>query len=76
LSQRPLGFSVDNLLAIDVAAHSPEPAVYWAQVMDHLRGLHGIEAAAISGWAPFSGQARGTTSFRSMELSPDLCLRT
>jgi predicted permease len=54
LSHRPLGFSVDRLLAIDVVAPAPQAAVYWRQVADRLVELGGVESAAMSGWAPFS----------------------
>lgn len=59
LSRRPLGFSPDGLLAIDTVTHTPQPAVYWTQVADHLRELSGIESVSISLWAPLAG----TTSF-------------
>jgi hypothetical protein len=69
LSHRPLGFSADGLLAIDVVAHSPEPGAYWAQVMNRLRELHGVESAAISGWAPFSRES-SWNNFVSINVAP------
>jgi putative ABC transport system permease protein len=69
LSHRALGFSTDGLLAIDVVAHSPAPAAYWTQVMDHLRELRGVESAAISGWAPLSREG-SWNNFVSINEAP------
>jgi predicted permease len=69
LSHRPLGFSPDRLLAIDVVAHSPQRGEYWRQVLDHLRELGGVEAAAMSGWAPLSS-ASSWNNFVSVNGAP------
>jgi putative ABC transport system permease protein len=73
LSHRPLGFSPDGLLAIEAVTHTPQPAVYWTQVGDHLRELRGVESVAINEWAPLSGNgsfAFGWSNFVSINGAP------
>lgn len=73
LSRRPLGFTPDGLLAIDAATHTPQPAVYWTQVADHLRELSGIESVSMSDWAPLEGTASfdfASNSFVSINGAP------
>jgi predicted permease len=54
LSNRPMGFSADRLLVLNVIAERPQPAWVWDDVADRLRGVPGVERAAIAGWAVFS----------------------
>ncbi|MBZ5604749.1 MAG: FtsX-like permease family protein, partial [Acidobacteriia bacterium] len=69
LSHRPLGFSPDGLLAIDVVTRTPQPAAYWSQMADHLRDMNGVDAVAISGWAPVSPDG-GWNNFISVNGAP------
>jgi putative ABC transport system permease protein len=55
LSHKPLGFSPENLLLLDVVTKQGQPAVVWDQVADNLRTLPGVEKVAIAGWPLLSG---------------------
>ena len=68
LSNRPLGFSADRLLNLDVVAQRPQAAVYWEQVARHLRDLPGVETVALSNWAMLSGN--GTFGYVSANGAP------
>jgi putative ABC transport system permease protein len=55
LSNRPLGFSADRLLAVDaVTPHAVAP-VFWSQVANHLGALPGVESVAVGGFPLLSG---------------------
>ena len=68
LSNRPMGFSADRLLVLNVVLSRPQPAVVWDEVADRLRGVPGVEKAAIAGWAVFS--ANSTNNFISLHGEP------
>src|SRR5215831_743366 len=54
LSNRPMGFSADRILVLDVIPSRPQPAAVWDDVADRLRGAPGVENVAIAGWAVFT----------------------
>jgi putative ABC transport system permease protein len=54
LSNRPTGFSADQVLTLQTVARQPQSTVHWMQVMDHLRQLPGVERAALAS-APLMG---------------------
>jgi predicted permease len=68
LSNRPLGFSADRLLNLDVIAQRPQAAVYWDQIAQHLRDLPGVETVALSNWPILSGN--GAFGYVSTEAAP------
>jgi predicted permease len=68
LSQQPLAFSTDRLLALDTVAQHAESPVYWDQVAEHLRSSPGVETVALSGWALLGGGA--WNSFISVNGAP------
>jgi predicted permease len=51
LSHRPMGFAADRVLLLETVARQPRPAYEWDRTVEHLRGLAGVESAALSGWA-------------------------
>ena len=55
LTNRPTGFSDQNVVVLQtlVRAGAGTPAA-WADVAASLRGLPGVEAATVAGWAPLS----------------------
>lgn len=57
LANRPMGFSADRLLVLNVVPSRPQPAAVWDGVADHLRGVPGVERVAIAGWAVFSANS-------------------
>src|SRR5262249_22103140 len=54
LSNRPMGFSAERLLVLNVVLSRPQPAVVWDEVAERLRGVTGVEKVAIAGWAIFT----------------------
>jgi putative ABC transport system permease protein len=57
LSNKPLGFSPENLLLLDVVTQQGQPPVVWDQIADKLREVPGVERVAIAGWPLLSGGA-------------------
>src|SRR6202453_3142599 len=57
LSNKPLGFSPEKLLLLDVVTQQGEPPVVWNQIADKLRMVPGVERVAIAGWPLLSGGA-------------------
>lgn len=57
LSNRPMGFSADHILVLDVIPSRPQPAVVWDEVADRLRGAPGVENVAIASWAVFTANS-------------------
>ena len=55
IAQQPTGFSSDRLLTLDTVSNRPQPVAFWNQVLDHLRGLPGVEKVALAGWPLLSG---------------------
>jgi putative ABC transport system permease protein len=60
LSDQPTGFVADQVLTLETVAKGKQSAVYWEQVAQHLRGISGIESAALCGWALMSGNRWGS----------------
>ncbi len=57
LSNKPLGFSPENLLLLDVVTQQGQPPVVWDQIADNLRNVPGVEKVAIANWPLLSGDA-------------------
>jgi putative ABC transport system permease protein len=57
LSNKPLGFSPENLLLLDVVTQQGQPPVVWDQIADKLQNVPGVERVAIAGWPLLSGFA-------------------
>src|SRR6202789_2870507 len=57
LSNKPLGFSPENLLLLDVVTQQGQPPVVWDQIADKLQNAPGVERVAIAGWPLLSGFA-------------------
>jgi len=55
LSNQPLGFSHERLLVMEAMTSTGSPRAEWLQLVDRIRGLAGVESAALAGWAPLSG---------------------
>ncbi len=48
LSHHPTGFSASRVLTLETVTVRPQPAVFWDQVVDHLRAVPGVEEVAVS----------------------------
>jgi putative ABC transport system permease protein len=48
LAHQPTGFSAERLLVLYTVTPTPQPAVLWEQVADHLRTVPGVEAVSLS----------------------------
>ena len=57
LSNKPLGFSPERLLLLDVVTQQGQLPVVWDQIADNLRSVPGVERVAIAGWPLLSGGA-------------------
>src|SRR5262249_17060263 len=57
LSNKPTGFSAERLLLLETTSRTPQPAAYWDQVEDHLRGMPGTERVSQALWPLLSGSA-------------------
>jgi putative ABC transport system permease protein len=55
LSNKPLGFSPEKILLLDVVTQQGQPPVVWNQIADILRSVPGVERVAIAGWPLLSG---------------------
>jgi predicted permease len=55
LSHQPTGFSAARLLTLETVTTRPQAPPLWEQVADHLRGLPGVEAAALCEWPLMTG---------------------
>lgn len=55
LSRQPNGFSAERVITFDAVARKPQSPVFWNQVIEHLKALPGVEAAALSGWPLLDG---------------------
>jgi predicted permease len=55
LSNRPLGFSHERVLAVETESRVEHPPEIWAQVADHLRRMPGVESVSLAGWALLTG---------------------
>ncbi len=63
LSTRPLGFSPDNLLAMDVSSQRALAPEAWSRVAGEVHGTPGVKSVALADWALLSGN-RWTGSVR------------
>jgi predicted permease len=57
LSSQPNGFSAERILNLETVTQRPQPPVYWAQVMEHLRAVPGVETVALTIWPLMSGES-------------------
>ncbi len=55
LSNRPTGFSPERVLTLDTFTVSPEPPVFWDQIMEHMRMVPGVERVAVASSALLAG---------------------
>jgi len=74
LSNKPLGFSPENLLLLDVVTQQGRPPVVWDEIADKLRNVPGVERVAIAGWPLLSGGA--WNNFVSVGGGPPSALST
>ncbi|MGA3226853.1 MAG: ADOP family duplicated permease [Acidobacteriaceae bacterium] len=74
LSNKPLGFSPENLLLLDVVTQQGQLPVVWDQIADSLRNVPGVERVAIAGWPLLSGGA--WSNFVSVGGGPPSALST
>ena len=51
LSNQPLGFSADRLLALGVSAQGPQPPSVWNRVLETVQAAPGVEKAAPGGFS-------------------------
>jgi putative ABC transport system permease protein len=81
LSNRPIGFTADRLLALDTVARNPQSPVIWDQLADHLRGVPGVQSVALAsrvmlfggawnGFVSVNGAPPGPTLAFFMSVSP------
>src|SRR5262249_11729022 len=68
LSDQPLGFSPDRVLALDTVAQRAVSPVAWDQAADQLRATPGVESVAIAGWPLLYG--RSWNGFVSINGAP------
>ena len=68
LTDRPVGFSPERVLVMDTVATQPQLPAIWDQEIEHLRGLGGVESAAISSDTLLSGW--DTNNFVSVNGAP------
>jgi predicted permease len=57
LSGQTIGFSPEQLVALETLPLRPELPDMWMQVAEHLRAVPGVVGVALSDWAPLSGSA-------------------
>jgi len=55
LSNQPLGFSTDRLLALGVEAQQAQPPSVWSHLLETVQAAPGVEKAATAGWPLVSG---------------------
>ena len=55
LSNKPLGFSPEGILLLDVVTQQGQVPVVWDQIADNLRSVPGAESVALAGWPLLSG---------------------
>jgi len=60
LSHQPVGFSAERILNLETVTFRPQPTAYWDQVTEHLRGVPGVQAAALTIWPLMSGESNVT----------------
>ncbi len=57
LAQRPLGFSPDDVVVLNVSAASRQPLAAWDALRDGIATRPGVENAAIAGWPLLQGSS-------------------
>jgi predicted permease len=73
LSNQPIGFSPDRVLAVDTASATPQSPVFWDQVAEHVRAVPGVEAVALAGWPLLTPNGwNGFVSVNGAPPGPDL----
>lgn len=55
LTNRPVGFSPERVLAMETVATQPQLPAIWEQELEHLRSIPGIESAAVASDTLLSG---------------------
>jgi predicted permease len=55
LSNRPTGFSPERVLTLDTVTASPQPPVFWNQIVEHLSTVPGVERVAVASSALLAG---------------------
>ncbi len=55
LSHQPTGFLADGVLALETATQYNRPASHWQAAVEQLRSTPGVTSAAVSEWAPMTG---------------------
>jgi predicted permease len=55
LASRPLGFSYERVLVVDMASPAKQPVETWMQTADRLRQVTGVESASVACWNLLSG---------------------
>ncbi len=66
LSNQPTGISSERILTLYTVSRQNQPPAYWTQVAEHLRGVRGVEKAALADWPILDGWG-----FRSSSISVD-----
>jgi putative ABC transport system permease protein len=73
LSNQPTGFSADRLINLDALSPRMQPMAFWDQVVEHLRGMPGVETVALAAWPLLSGVGQnGVVSIAGAQPAPDL----
>uniref|UniRef100_Q01QP7 Permease n=1 Tax=Solibacter usitatus (strain Ellin6076) TaxID=234267 RepID=Q01QP7_SOLUE len=57
LSNQATGFSAERILNLETVTQRPQAAVFWQQVMEHLRVAPGVETVALTTWPLMSGES-------------------
>lgn len=57
LTHKPLGFSAERLLILDVTGNERQPVERWDQLLAHVQQVPGVERAALAGWPLLNGTA-------------------
>jgi predicted permease len=72
LSHQATGFSAERLLNVQMVAQQAQPADFWYQVVEHVRGIRGAESVALAGFSLMSGTGwNRSISINSGRPSPE-----
>jgi predicted permease len=69
LSNRPVGFSADRLVVLEVNTAAPQPPVVWEQAAERMRSVPGVEMVAAADW-PLLTPWRAWNGFVSINGAP------
>lgn len=73
LSNRPMGFSTERILTLDVVAQRAQLPVFWDQLAVQVGAVPGVEAVAIAGWPLLRNDAwNGFVSVNGAPPGPEL----